>query len=243
MLPGSLRTTIVLLLLCMAQMQGYTQQISTDTAFLAQSKKKIVAVYATSIQHQSRLYNGSDYVIYLSRDEEHPYFNADDWTIGSVIYWGELYENVPLMYDLSSDQIVTEHNRGNPIKLLREKVDGFTIFDHTFVRIKDDQNKISEGFYDRLYNGSSKVYAKHTKTYRDDIISKEIIPSFDENTKFYLVKNGAFNTVKSKGSVLQVLDDRKQEIKAFIRKNRIRFKVNRAEAIVRTTEFYDSLTN
>lgn len=242
MLPGSRRISIVLLLLGMTQIQSYSQQISPDTAFLAHSKKKIISLYSASIQHQSRLYNGSDYVIYISRDEEHPYFQIDDWTFGSVVYWGELYENVPLMYDLRADQIVAEHNRGNPIKLLPEKVQGFTILDHTFVRLnKDAQNKISEGFYDRLYDGASKVYAKHIKVYRENIIGREIIPEFEENTKYYVVKNGLFNTIKSKKSLLQVFEDHKQELRSFIRKNHIRFNENRKEAIVRITEFYDSL--
>ncbi len=221
----------------------YCQVTQVDTAFLAQAKKKSIVLYTSIIQHQSRLYNGNDYVIYFPRDEEHPYYKNDDWGNGSVSYWGELYENIPLLFDLAVDQIITEHNRGNPIKLLAEKVQGFVIWDHTFVRLyPDDKNRISAGFYDQLYSGKSKVYAKYSKKYSEKLDTK-VIPRFDESVRYYLVKDGVFTVVKSKGSVLKVLSDHKSEVKNFIRKNRIAFKDNRDQALVRVTQFYDTLTD
>ncbi len=223
---------------------SHSQRATTDTAFLAISKKKSISLYTESIQRQSRLYNGTDYIIYLPKYEEHPYFKSDDWTYGSITYWGDLYENVALLYDLTIDQVITEHNRGNPIKLIAEKIDAFAILDHSFVRLqRDSSNSISEGFYDRLYDGAVKVFAKHQKIHREKLDAKEIIPRFDESTRYYIYKDGAYNSVKSKGSVIQVFENHKQEVKNFIRKNQIRFKNNRDVAIVRITKFYDGLNN
>lgn len=229
-------------ILWFAQTDCYAQQIEADTTFLTQSKKKSIALYTASILQQSRLYNGSDYIIYLPKDEEHPYFEMDDWTYGSVVYWNEQYENIPLMYDIQFDQLITEHNRGNPIKLLPEKVQSFSLLDRTFVRLTgDEKNNISVGFYDRLYDGRSKVYAKYAKAFRETIEAREVIPHFDEHTRYYLVKDSIFYTVKTKRSLLNVFDDQRQDVKGFIRKNRIRFKDNKPAAIVRIAQFYDSL--
>lgn len=220
----------------------YGQLHKPDTAFFAKSKKNSIALYASAMQHQSRLYNGSDYVIYQSRDEEHPNFMVDDWTYGSIVYEEELYENVALQYDISIDKVITEHNRGNPIKLLDERIQRFSIHSHTFVRLKgDDSTKITEGFYDQLYDGQAKVYARHLKSYQESLEFGKIIPRFDETTQYYIVKNGSYFPVKTKGSVLKVFIDRKQDIKEFIRKSRINFKKNRVEAMTRVTEFYDTL--
>lgn len=222
----------------------YCQVTKVDTAFLAQAKKQSIALYTATIQHQSRLYNGSDYIIYLPKDEEHPYFKMDDWGTGSVVYWDELYENIPLLFDLTIDQVIAEHDRGNPIKLHSEKIQRFVIWDHTFVRLyPDDKNKISPGFYDQLYSGESKVYAKYAKNYREELEATRVIPQFDETVRYYLVKNGVFTVVKSKASLLQVLSDHKSEIKNFIRKNHIAFKGNRDQALVRVTQFYDTLND
>ncbi len=218
----------------------YGQQNKVDTAFLALSKTKSIELYSQAFLNQSRLYNGSDYIIYQSHDEEHPYFKIEDWTNGSIVYEGELYNNVDLLYDISSDNVIIEHNRGNPIKLLDEKIQSFSLLSHKFVRLKGDEtNKISEGFYDQLYDGPSKVYAKHWKIYQESLDQGEVIPRFEEGNQHYIVKKGIFYAVKSKGSVLQVFDDRKQDVKDFIRKNHIRFKTDREKAIVSITEFYD----
>jgi hypothetical protein len=218
------------------------QQYSADTSFVHEGKKKIVASYAAAIQQQSRLYNGSDYVMYISRDEEHPYFTLGDWIFGSVTYWNELYENVPLMYDISTDQIITEHNRGNPIKLHPEKVQAFTLNDHLFVKLKPDaNNKIQEGFYDQLYKGDSKVYARHIKVYREKLESKEVIPIYNEVTRYYVLKDSTYYPVKSKGSVIKVFADKKAEVKSFVRKNRIKVSSDREDAFVRIARHYDSL--
>jgi len=234
--------SIVILLLSSLLASG--QETKLDTSFVSLAKKQVIARYAASIENQSRLYNGADYVYYIPRDEEHPYYRVDDWSYGSIVYWDELYENVPLLYDLTIDHPITEHNRGNPIKLLAEKVQSFTMLGHTFVRLyPDEKNKIPVGFYDRLYDGKSKVFAKYSKVYEETLESRSIIPRFDESTRYFIVKEGIFNGVKSKASVLDVFGDRKQDIKTFIRKNHIRFKDNREKAIVRVTEFYDTLTD
>jgi hypothetical protein len=230
------------LVLMHLQTLSYCQASLVDTAFLAASKANIVSLYAASIQQQSRLYNGTDYVLYQSREEEHPFFGIDDWAFGSITYWGEVYENVPVMYDLSTDQVITEHNRGNPIKLIPEKVDGFVVGKHTFQRLTNNGTiKVAEGFYERLYDGTSKVYAKHQKVYREDITAREVIPRFEANIRYYILKNGILNQVKKKGSLLDTFEDHKQEVKTFMKKNRIRFNDNRAVAIVRVTEYYDTL--
>ena len=222
----------------------YSQVAKVDTSFLAQAKTRSIALYAATILDQSRLFNGSDYIVYLPKDEEHPYYATDDWSTGSIMYWDELYENVPLLFDLSIDQVIVEHDRGSPVRLIPEKVQRFTILGHTFVRLlRDDKNKISDGFYDQLYNGKSKVYAKYSKAYRETLQAPNVIPSFDESVRYYVVKDGNFHVVKTKGSVLQVLSDRKSELKNFLRKNRIRYNDNREKAIVRLTEFYDTLTD
>ena len=231
-------------LLLLSPLACYCQVAKIDTSFLAQSKTKSIALYAATILDQSRLFNGSDYIVYIPRDEEHPYYGSDDWTTGSVVYWEELYENVSLLFDLSIDQVIVEHDRGSPVRLIPEKVQRFTILGHTFVRLlKDDKNKLSDGFYDQLYNGKSKVYARFSKAYRETLQAPNVIPSFDESVRYYIVKDGNFHVVKTKGSVLQVLSDRKSELKNFLRKNRIRYNDDREKAIVRLTEFYDTLND
>ena len=90
---------------------------------------------------------------------------------------------------------------------------------------------------------SQKFTPSIQRAYRETLQAPNIIPSFDESVRYYVVKDGNFHVVKTKGSVLQVLSDRKSELKNFLRKNRIRYNDDREKAIVRLTEFYDTLND
>jgi hypothetical protein len=233
--------TAGILLQLFATFESLSQQI--DTAFVALAQKKSSGQYTQAIELQSRLYNGHDYVFYIAKDDEHPYFIVDHWAFGSIVYWGELYENVAMLYDLSTDQVITENRSGATIRLIAEKIESFTIAGHNFVRLrKDDKNDISEGFYDLLYAGKLKVYARYFKEYKETLTNREVIPNYEENKRYFVVKDGIFHGVKSKSTLLNILQDHKQELKSFIRKNRISFHTDKESALVRISEYYDSLT-
>jgi len=219
----------------------FAQYAKPDTAFLTLAKQHQEKLYDQFIHGQSRLYNGSEYRDYLSKDEEHPYFGPDDWAYGDILYDDELYKNVPMFYDLSRDKVITEHIlNGAKLELVSEKVMRFSLNGHTFVRLRKDESKvISDGLYDLLYDGASKVYARREKTLQEKVESNDILTRFEERNRLFILKNGTYFLVKKKGSVLEVFQDRKQELKSFLNKNKISFKTDRESAIVRAAAFYD----
>lgn len=219
------------------------QAVNTDTAFLTMAKKNQEELYNRFIHGQSRLYNGSEYRDYLSRNDEHPYYGVDDWSYGDIVYDDELYRNIPMFYDLSRDKVISEHLlNGAKLELVTEKISRFSMGGHTFVRLQKDKNNIiSTGFYDQLYNGQSKVYARREKMLQQRVESNDIIALFEERNRLLILKDERYFPVKKKGTVLAVFGDRKQEVKSFINKNKIRFKSSRETDIVRVAEYYDSL--
>jgi len=225
-------------LCCMAQS-------NVDTAFVALANTRTKQVYSNYIQGQARLFNGVEYTEYLARNDEFPFFLSDDWIFGDVLYDDEWYENVPLEYDIRIDQVVTEHMlNGAKIQLIADKVDRFVISGHTIVRLYGTKtNGIATGFYDMLYDGPTKVYVRREKNLQESIESQVIVARFEEKNHIYMVKDGVFYPVKKKGSVLDVLKDRKSEVKSFMSKNKIRFKKDREQAIVRAAKFYDTPKN
>ncbi|SHH93172.1 hypothetical protein SAMN04488109_6194 [Chryseolinea serpens] len=222
-----------------------TAQPKADTAFVAKADLHAKHVYSHYIQGQARLFNGVEYTEYVSRNDEFPFYLSDDWIMGDVLYDGELYENVPLEYDIRVDQVVTEHLlNGAKIQLVTNKVDHFAISGHTFVLLYGTKtNGITTGFYDRLYDGATKVYVKREKNLQESIESQVIVARFEEKNHLYIVKDGVFYPVKKKGSVLDVLKDRKSDVKSFLNKSKIRFKKDREKAVVRAAEFYDAPKN
>jgi len=221
------------------------QQAKPDTAFVSLAKKSQVQAYNQFIHGQTRLNNGSGYRDYYSTNDEHPYFGEDDWSYGTIVYDDEFYEHVPMFYDISSDNVVSEHSlNGAKLVLIAKKIKRFELDGHTFVRLQQDELKtISEGFYDLLYDGKTKVYVRRAKTLEQKTEPTGITYSFAEKNRVYILKAGIYYPVKSKGSVLEVFKDQKQQVKSFMNKNKINLKADREGAIARIAEFYDAQNN
>ena len=234
----SVFTSFLLLFVSIA----FAQEVKQDTSFLASARAYQISVYDQYIKGQARLYNGTEYHDYLSHNDEHPYFGVDDWSNGSIIYDDESYENVSMFYDLSRDRLITEHMlSGAKIELVTDKISQFIIAGHTFVKLHRDESKvIQEGFYELLYSGKTKVYARREKLLHSQASANDIEYSFEEKTRLFIFKDGTYHSVKSKGSVLDVYKDRKQELRSALSRNKIKYRSNREAAIVRMAAEYDA---
>src|SRR4051794_22350127 len=114
------------LLVIFLQVTAFGQQAKPDTLFLAAARQYEQTLYTTSIGGQSRLYNGTEHRDYLAKDDENPYFGQDDWQYGFILYDDERYDSVALFYDLSRDQVITEHIlTGAKIELVAKKISAF----------------------------------------------------------------------------------------------------------------------
>ena len=234
------RSCLVGMLFCSIQCIG--QQLPADTTFLTAAKDNQVRLYTEYIVGQTRLNNGSEHRDYLSRNDEHPYFGQDDWQYGSIVYDEESYENVPLFYDLSRDKVITEHSiNGSKLELISEKILRFSIAGHTFQKLDRDESKIiTEGFHDVLYDGKTKVYVRREKALQQRVESNDIIFNFQQKNRVYVFKDGVYHPVRKKSSLLDVFEDKKQEVRAFLNKSGTKYKHDRENAIARVAEFYDA---
>jgi hypothetical protein len=211
-----------------------------DTAFINQATAFAEKVYTQKTRQQSPLYNGSQHAVYNPVEEEHPYFMSYDWLDGSIEYSGEPFDSVSLMYDLATDKVITEHFSGAYVELIPTKVSAFTINGHRFRRFKnsnDTRRSITEGFYEVLYDGKTKILKRHTKTFVQNIKSTEIINSFDEKTRYFVVKDNAFYPIRSRSGLTRILSDKKQELRRIGRSAR-----SNDEVFVQLAVHYDTLT-
>ncbi|MEJ0033464.1 MAG: hypothetical protein WDO15_25405 [Bacteroidota bacterium] len=222
-----------------ANVCSFGQNVKIDSSFIADAKKNVVASYSNSISAQSHLYNGSAYTEYISQNEENPYF-IDEWIEGSVVYDEEFHDNVPLLYDISIDRIVVDNQFSiKKVLLVFEKVSDFTIQGHHFVMMKNTPLQV--GYYELAYDGSSKVYVRHRKALQSKVVDYSVVNLFEEKKIYYIYKNGAFYTVRGKRSVVKLLEDKKKELKKFIRDNKLQFGNEKTRDISRLVQYYDQL--
>jgi hypothetical protein len=221
-------------------------QFADDTTFLNAAIQNTIGVYQKELKSQAKLYNGSKYPMnYEAIEGEHPFFSSDDWITGDVFYDGELFTEVPLMYDIVTSNLITEHfPTGHAIQLVWGKLKHFTIDGHYFEKIENQSVGGSlprTDFYDILYGGETKVAAIHQKITRVRIEGLEVQTSYPAKTRYYIFKNGVFFHVQSKASVLKVLKDEKQALKKFLNGNRIIFGIDREASLKSMAEHYDTL--
>src|SRR5262249_6957319 len=137
------------------------------------------------------------------------------------------------------DKIVIEHYQSHTLmELINEKIDRFSLDRHSFIYLaRNNTSAIKDGFYELLYDGKTKVIAKHDKSLQKALKNKEISYYFAPRTRYYIIMNRIYFPVKTKSSVLSVFKDREKELKQFIGKNKISFRGNRAQALARLAEF------
>lgn len=236
--------TCPLLVVCL-QVVAVGQSAKPDTLFLAAADRYQRSLYNAAIGGQSRLYNGTEHRDYISRNDETPYFGIDDWQFGFIYYDDERYDSVAMFYDLSRDQVITEHVlTGAKIELIAQKISMFEINGHLFERLhKDSAGVITEGFHERLYDGGTNVYVRRTRILTSRPSSNEIIYSFEDKNRIYLRRNGKYFPVRSKRSVLNVLDDKRSSLRSVLKEEKIKFKKARERAIVLMARTYDSSPN
>ena len=232
------------ILLLLSVTSTFSQSGAGDTTFITAAAKNTVERYRKALGVQAKLNNGSKYRPPEQDVDEHPYFLSDDWMMGDVYYDDELFIEVPLMYDLYSGQLITEHSAsGHAIQLIFEKVSYFKVRDHLFEKIYNESVNGSlpaTGFYDILYAGETKVVSRRQKLQTEEIYNTYVEVGYDEKNRYFLFKNGIFFPVNNKASVLKVLGDEKQKLKRFLKAGKIKFSENKELALKSMAAFYDS---
>lgn len=157
---------------------------------------------------------------FLNAGGDSRYFNQKAFTDSAIEYNGQLYTNVPLEYDIFSDNVITRSNdylSGFFVKLLPEHVIDFTIERHHFVKLEElDSNPDDNGFYEVAVNGKPfKLYIKHVRIKNERTVGYMVELSFT-NENYYVVQNeGVHTIVNSIKDFKEFVPDRYKEVQKF----------------------------
>jgi hypothetical protein len=229
---------------------GVMAQLSPDDSmFYQKAINNTVALYYQSAGDQSGLYNGSQYAGYpfTFKDEAHPFFRTNLFSTGFVVYDNILHTEAQLLYDEAGDVLIFR-DTAHRLQLISDRISGFTILDNNFIRIEKDSitgNIINTGFYNLLYEGADiQVLKKEIKNIREDIRNNYdgVIRYIEVKRYYYIKKSNTFYTVKNKKMVMEIFKDRKKEIQQYIKVNRLSFKNDRDNMLIRATAYYEQIT-
>ncbi len=236
------RKGVHLLLYILLSISGYSQSSIDSSSYAYWAAREI---FFRRLGPELNLYNGVFYKEFIQNetDEGHPYFESDLLVDGSINYEGIHYEDVSILYDLVNDKVIIDHKFGGfKFQLISEKVNSFSLHNHFFVHLISSKPNTPppNGFYERLYDGRFKAYAKWSKKKFDAIGAGAVQVRYEDQNQFYIFNGIEYIQVKSKSSVLNVLKDKKQSISKFIRKYKLKFGANCVESLPRILAFYES---
>lgn len=222
-----------------------SQQLA-DTAIAKRQETLAANIYYTSLQYQSGIYNGSEYVQYTHLLKEgHPYFDTTLLKQGTILYDHVLYKDVPMLYDIIRDELITLHfNKVFLIQLIRSKIDWFELYGHRFEHLGRDSTQkgmVKEGFYDLVYNGKTKLYVKRVKMIQESIPDMQVERRVYANNRYFIFKDDVYHEVSSQSSVMKVLPNHNNELKQAVKAKKLRYRRNREYAITLMVQKYDAL--
>jgi hypothetical protein len=173
------------------------------------------------------LLNGRQYYLPYS-GISHPYFNTDRYRPGSLLLNGEAYDSVTINYDISDQQVILQYPgiSGQNIKVVlnRELIDHFKIDGKTFRKMSFPETGSS--FFQVVSSGDISCFLRWEKRLNRSSYSGNTSYKYSKQSReIYLQKGGQLYVVRSRSSFTGIFDEAYQEeIKGFLRREKIRFR-------------------
>ena len=167
------------------------------------------------------LFNGLEYIeLYRTINDKHKFYGTSDFQMGTLVYDGQFFDQVPLKYDLDADQLLLNvgYNYSYPILILiKSKVDKFSLAGSNFVQVPRDTEELNEkGFYQILLDNSilsllKKNSKKRFKRIRGSTLYYEFIAKGNYAIKYM----GAYFEISNKQDIIRIWP----EHRGFINEN------------------------
>ncbi len=244
------RLTYMFMLLML--MTSFSQSIAQQNLLTQEQKAdsslaKAIRIYDNTIGRNSFLFTGRVYVDKYNGIRGHQYFGEDYWEQGDIIYEGQKFDSIFLMYDIYNDQVILEHFNSNgaisPIKLYNPKINSFNLQGHHFVRLQEDTVfGLKEGFYDELFAGEKMtVYVMREKQISKANQTNDLHEIFIERHKYYIKKDDQYFRIRGRKDIAKVMKDHKREIKRYLRRNILSFRREPDRTILAAAQLYETL--
>ncbi|GAB3574338.1 hypothetical protein [Hymenobacter daeguensis] len=205
--------------------------------------------YPGAFANHPELYSGPEYLDYSKPYHArtgHQFFLSTEKEAGSVAYNQHTFSNVPLNYDVVLDQVVLSPPQSPlTLRLINEKVTGFTIGSHRFTRLVADsasRSVIRTGYYEVLLDSTVQVLARRSKRLQEHINQTFIDVEFTSADKLFIEKAGRYYPVASKSAAMHLFADRSKDMQKYLQEHKLRFsKAQREASIVALAAYYCSL--
>lgn len=196
-------------------------------AQVAGANLPFLSSYKEEIRYFQELITGGQYAAPSPLIKGDPYHFSRQFETGSLRINGITYPEVPLVYDVFRDQLVTFHPVFNQKILIKpEKIDGFTLSNGQLFRYLAGNASYTHhgnGIYEVLAQGKALALAKRYKTSKSirelSRYDEEYVPKVD----YFVWREGTFFSVSSSKQAFLALGLSAKEFKKELKSKGLQF--------------------
>ncbi len=209
-------------------------------------------LYNQKVKDIDELIDGKDYIPYYFKSKSKPLLFNGMRCKGSLIFNGRKYEGISLEYDTYKDELIYYDStkfiddKVFKIAMNRYPIGSFTMdygsdslkFRY-FDREKEKNFNLAEGFYEVVYEGKSRFLIKH----QSFPMEKEGVTEYTHNKSDYFSVGAGFNKIKSSKGFVKLFGEKSDEVRKFMRSNRIHFRRADKYKIASILNYYDNMAS
>lgn len=191
------------------------------------------------------LLNGRIWWNQYSRVTGDQFFLTSTYIKGSVTFNGRRFDNLDLKYDIYNDELILSIESHPVIFMNKEMVDSFRLdFGNRVYQIVNagtDTSSVLRGYVNVLYDGPSSLYVKYTKKIQPLAVDGKYDLFFQQH-QVYLRKGAEIVPVEGKRKLMNLLEDKKQDLRNYLKINWIKVRKNDPGTFIPVLEYYDSIS-
>lgn len=239
-----LAKSLIFLFYCFSILQetAAQQKGQIDSADVASITYNLIRHYQSNFTKTSNFYNGAEYIRPLPGTKGHPFLDTDTLQNGNVFFDGILYQDVMIAYDLVTGVLITIGYQNINLIPVPHKIGYFMIKGRLFIPLPNNLEDKSgiQGYFEMLYQNELKVLA-HYKKAAVRAFKAEDPYTFKTYTTYYIQQQQKLVKIENEKKLLELFDNKKEDIKAFLRKNNLSFKTRPVPTMIKSIEYYMSI--
>ncbi len=191
-----------------------------------------------------KLLNGRIWRNQYSKVTGDQFFLTDKYIKGSVIFNGRKFDNLELRYDIYNDELILSIESYPVIFINKEMVDSFSLNlgnrTYNIINAGTDTLNVLKGYVNVLYNGPSALYVKFIKKIQP-LADDGKYDLFYQEHQVYLRKGSEIIPVTGKKKLMNLLEDKKKEIRDYLKSRRIKVTQKDPYTFIPVLEYYDGI--
>ncbi len=204
------------------------------------------AAQQDTVWENQTLYNGKIWINLYRLVQEDQFLFSKEFLDGSVTISGKTFTNIPLKYDILKDEILTPVNPGGILQLNKELIDSFSLSfqnrKYYFIKLEGDSINGTGSYYNVMHRGETSLLLRYTKKI-DKLAVEGKYDKFYQLRKVFLLIDRKLYPLEGKNDLLYALQQDRDKIKDFIRKNKIKISEKDPESFIPVIRYYENLDN